>query len=469
VIRVIDLRLDPGESSLLVDLYELTMAAACFDEGFNAEACFDLSVRRLPARRGYLVAAGIDRVLEALEEFHFDERALAFLDSLKLFKPEFLSFLSRLRFTGEVRALAEGTLFFAEEPVIEVCAPFIEAQLIETLALNQINTASLIATKAARCLSVAGGRRLIDFGVRRSHGADAGLIEARSSYVAGFHGTSNVLGGSRYGIPLYGTMAHSYVMAHEHERLAFEQFARSFPRLSTLLVDTYDTVRGVENAVAVARELAAAGITLSGVRLDSGDLLALSRRARRILDEHGLNNVSIFASGDLDEYKIAELVAAGAPIDAFGVGTALAVSRDVPSLDAIYKLVEYGGVPRLKTSENKLSLPGRKQVFRAFDRSGAMLGDRIGLVEESPVVVRKEFRSQPHEVRAMLETRMKNGRRTMPESSLSEARERFLAGFAVLDPRHKGIEQPEPYETLHTAALKALIISGRLRAERCQD
>jgi len=464
-----DLRLDAGETSLLVDLYELTMAAACFEKGLNAEATFSLSVRRLPPRRGYMVAAGIERILEVLEDFHFDDAAVGYLDSLKIFKPEFLHYLAGLRFTGEVRALAEGTLFFADEPVIEVRAPFIEAQLIETIAINQIATASLIATKAARCFAVAGGRRLLDFGLRRSHGADAGLIAARSTHIAGFSGTSNVLAGRRYGIPVYGTMAHSYVMAHEHERDAFEQFARAFPRLGTLLVDTYDTVRGVENAAAVARELAASGITLTGIRIDSGDLLALSRRARRILDEAGLRDVAIFASGDIDEFAITELVAASAPIDAFGVGTAVAVSRDVPWLDCIYKLVEYGGAARLKTARNKPSLPGRKQIFRAFDRSGAMIADRLGLEEERPVSVRAEFRHAPEDVKMILETRMAGGVRTVPAQTLAEARERFLAGFAVLDNRHKGIENPEAYPVRHTAALKALIISERVRAEHRQD
>jgi nicotinate phosphoribosyltransferase len=464
-----DLRFEAGDPPLLVDIYELTMAAACFEEGLNADATFSLSVRRLPSRRGYLVAAGIDRVLEVIEEFRFDDGALGYLDSLKIFKPGFLNYLAGMRFTGEVRALAEGTVFFADEPVLEVRAPLIEAQLLETIALNQVGTASLIATKAARSFAVAGGRRLIDFGLRRSHGADAGMIEARSSYLAGFNGTSNVLAGRRYGIPVYGTMAHSYIMAHDKERDAFRNFARVFPRLSTVLVDTYDTVRGVENAAAVAHELAPAGITLGAVRIDSGDLLTLSRRARRILDEAGLRDVAIFASGDIDEYTIVELVGAGAPIDAFGVGTALAVSRDVPWLDCIYKLVDYDGSARLKTAGNKSSLPGRKQIFRAFDRSGAMIGDRLGLVEESPVSVRQEFRPEPHEVTMLLEQQMAGGIRTLPAPSLAEARARFLAGHAVLDERHKGIEHPEAYPVRHTSALRALVISERLRAERRQD
>ena len=226
----VDLRLEPGEAPLLTDFYELTMAASYFATGYNDTASFSLTTRRLPPRRGFLVAAGVERLLEALEEFQFGPRLIEYLDSLKIFNAEFLQFLAQLRFTGEIRAIPEGTIFFAEEPLIEVRAPLIEAQLIETLALNQIGMASLIASKAARSFAVAGGRRLVDFGLRRSQGADAGLIAARSSYLAGFHGTSNVLAGMRYGMPVYGTMAHSYVMAHDREREAFENFVKLFPQ-----------------------------------------------------------------------------------------------------------------------------------------------------------------------------------------------------------------------------------------------
>src|ERR1700682_566998 len=263
----IDLRFDADEAPLMIDLYELTMAASYFALGYNEPACFYLSVRRMPAKRGFLVAAGIDRVLEALEQFRFGPAALEYLDSLKLFAPEFLTMLANLRFTGDVHALPEGTIFFEQEPILEVRAPLIEAQIIETLVLNQIGMASLVASKAARCVIAARGRRLIDFGFRGSQGADAGLIAARSSYLAGFVGSSNVLAGRRYGIPLNGTMAHSYVMAHEQEREAFDSYVKVFPRLSTLLVDTYDTMRGLENAAAVALELREKGVKLQGGRL----------------------------------------------------------------------------------------------------------------------------------------------------------------------------------------------------------
>src|SRR6266436_3491520 len=262
----IDLRFDPNETALFVDLYELTMAASYFQIGYNGPACFGLSARRIPARRGFLVTAGIERLLEALEEFRFEPPMIDYLDSLKLFAADFLEFLGKLRFTGDVVAMPEGTIFFAEEPVLEVHAPLIEAQILETLIMNQIGVASLIASKAARSVMAARGRRLIDFGMRRSDGLDAALVAARASYLAGFIGTSNVLAGRRYGIPLYGTMAHSYVMAHESEREAFAHFVQLFPQLSTLLVDTYDTVRGVENAARVARDLKAKGLKLQAVR-----------------------------------------------------------------------------------------------------------------------------------------------------------------------------------------------------------
>jgi nicotinate phosphoribosyltransferase len=464
-----DLRLDADEVPLLADFYLLTMAAAYFANGNNDTACFSMFARRMPPRRGLLVAAGLERLLEALEHFRFAPRILEYLESLRLFTSEFLGFLGELRFSGEVWAMPEGTIFFATEPVLEVCAPLIEAQLIETLVLNQVGLGSLIASKAARSLTVAGGRRLIDFGLRRSQGADAGLVAARSSYLAGCAGTSNVLAGMRYGIPLYGTMAHSYVMAHEREREAFDTYVKSFPRLSTLLVDTYDTLRGVENAATVALELREKGVKLQGIRLDSGDLLELSKRARRLLDRRGLSDVPIFASGNLDEYRIAELVKAGAPIDAFGVGTAMAVSADAPALDVAYKLVEYRNEPRLKTSTEKVTLPGRKQVFRAYNAAGGLDADLVGLFEESPDNLAREFRPAPDSVHPMLERVFADGHRIGPQPALGEARARFLESFGRLDPRYKDIDRPAVYPVRSSAALNALLIGEKLRVGRRQS
>ena len=465
----IDLRFDPTEAALLVDLYELTMAASYFAIRYNDAACFNVTVRRMPPRRGFLVAAGLERLLEALEEYRFEPPILDYLDSLKIFASEFLGFLGELRFTGEVFAMPEGSIFFAEEPILEIHAPLIEAQLLETLVINQIGMASLIASKAARSVLAARGRRLIDFGLRRSQGVDAGLIAARSSYLAGFAGTSNVLAGRRYGIPVYGTMAHSYIMAHDREREAFEHFVALFPRLSTLLVDTYDTIRGVENAVAVGRQLKEQGFKLQAVRLDSGDLVELSVKTRRILDQSGLNDVSIFASGNLDEYRIEELLRAGAPIDAFGVGTEMVVSADAPALDVAYKLVEYKGQPRLKTSEGKLSMPGRKQVFRARNAQGGFYGDIISLADEGATTVAREFKPAPGEVTPLLVRQFSGGRRLAPRPTLSESRERFLDELGRFEQRYKDLERPDTYPVRHTSALNAMIVSEKLRAEKRQD
>lgn len=465
----IDLRLDPSEVALFTDLYELTVSAAFFDHGFNEMASFEVAMRRMPAGRGFMIAAGVERLIEALEEYHFDAAAIGHLESLKLFKPEFLDYLSSLRFSGSVRALPEGTIYFAGEPILDIRAPLIEAQLLETLVLNQTGFASTVATKAARCFAVAGGRRLVDFGPRRAQGTDASLIAARSSYLAGFHGTANVLARKRYGIPVFGTMSHSFVMAHEHERDAFADFAASFPTLSTMLVDTYDTIRGVENAAAVGAKLRDAGVKIHGVRLDSGDLYDLSRKARRTLDQAGFADVSILASGNLDEYKIAELVDAGAPIDAFGVGTALALSDDAPAGDFTYKLVDYRDRGRLKTSAGKISIPGRKQLFRAFAPNGSFYADLVGIADEGATTVAREFKPSPARTVQLLELMVENGQRILPRPTLAEARERVMNGLTALDARYKMLRRPAEFPVRHTAALSALVISEKLRVQKRQD
>ena len=465
----IDLRLDPAEVALLTDLYELTVSAAFFDRGFNETASFEVAMRRMPPGRGFMIAAGIERLAEALEEYRFDGAAIEHLESLKLFKPAFLEFLSTIRFTGSIRALPEGTIYFPGEPIAEIRAPLIEGQLVETIALNQLGFASVVATKAARCFAVAGGRRLVDFGPRRAQGADASLIAARSSYMAGFHGTANVLAGKRYGIPVFGTMSHSFVMAHERERDAFSDFAQSFPAVSTLLVDTYDTVRGVENAAAVAATLREAGVKIQAVRLDSGDLHDLSRRTRRVLDQAGLADIAIVASGNLDEYRIAELVDAGAPIDAFGVGTALAVSDDAPAADFVYKLVDYKDRARLKTSVGKFSTPGRKQLFRAYAPNGSFFADMVGILDEGTATVAREFKPAPSKTVQLMETVFENGHRVMPRPTLTEARERVMNGLTSLDARYKAVRRPAEFPVRQTAALNALVISEKLRAQKRQD
>ncbi len=371
---------DPERSALFTDLYELTMLQAYHAEGMEGEAVFELFFRELPRGRHYVMAAGLDDVLRYLEGLRFGEDDIAWLRGTGQFSEPFLRWLASFRFTGELHAVAEGTVVFPHEPVIQVVAPLPQAQLVETYLLNQFHLQSLAATKAARVITAARGRTVVDFGSRRSHGADAALKVARCSYLAGAAGTSNVAAGRRYGIPVFGTMAHSYIQAHESEMDAFRAFARQFPA-TTLLVDTYDTREGVARVVALAQELGE-DFHVRAVRLDSGDLARLAVEARRALDEAGLGQVQIFASGGLEEYKLDALLVAGAPIDGFGVGTEMAVSGDAPVIDYSYKLVSYDGRARMKLSSSKLSRPGRKQVFRRY-QDGRMMGDTIALHDET--------------------------------------------------------------------------------------
>jgi len=355
------------------------MAQAYKAEHMDQLAVFELLFRKMPPNRNYIVAAGFADVLEFLVEFRFTDDDMDCLHSYREFSREFLEHLAALRFSGEVYAVPEGTIVFPNEPLLQVIAPIMEAQLIETFVLNQVHFQSLAATKAARVVSAAEGRSVVDFGSRRAHGMDAALKVARATYLAGGDGTSNVLAARTYDIPAIGTVAHSYVQAHDDEFASFEAFASLYPR-TTLLVDTYDTLQGVHKVIGLSRKLGQR-FQVRAVRLDSGDLGRLAVQARQMLDEAGLQEVKIFASSSLDEYKIQELVKSGAPIDAFGVGTKLAVMADAPELDMAYKLVEYAAKGRLKLSTNKLLYPGRKQVFRQV-QSGRMTGDVIGRFDE---------------------------------------------------------------------------------------
>ncbi len=370
---------DPLRSAFFTDLYEITMAQAYFAEGMRARAVFELFFRKMPPQRRYIVAAGLEEIVSYLENLRFDESDLSYLGAQGGFSGEFLDWLRDFRFTGDVYAVAEGTIVFENEPLLQVVAPIVEAQIIETLVLNQMNFQSVLATKAMRVVEAAGGRTMVDFGARRAQGTEAAMKLARASYIAGAAGTSNLLAGKRYGIPVFGTMAHSYIQAHESEMAALEAFAALYPE-TTLLVDTYDTLEGVQKVIALSRKLGKK-FRVGAIRLDSGDLASLAKAARRKLDGAGLQNVSIFASGGLDEFAIADLVAAGAPIDGFGVGTNLAVSNDVPSLDIAYKLVEYADAPRSKLSPGKVIIPGRKQVYRRVD-DGLLAGDVIARHDE---------------------------------------------------------------------------------------
>lgn len=366
--------------ALFTDLYELTMLQAYFDAGMDGEAVFSLFVRRLPSQRNYLLACGLSEVLSCLEHLRFTADSLAYLASLGQFSDAFLDWLAGFRFTGTVHAMPEGTPVFANEPILEVVAPLAEAQLVETLVMNQIHLQTLLASKAARVVAAAQGRRAIDFGARRMHGADAALKAGRALYIAGIDATSNVLAGQVYGIPVAGTMAHSFIQACPDELTAFRRFTRSYPR-TILLVDTYDTMRGIDHVIALSRELGR-DFQVTAVRLDSGDLAALAKAARARLDAAGLGQVGIFLSGGLDEAEVARIIESGAPVDGFGVGTAMGVSADAPSLDLAYKLAAYEGRGRVKLSAGKPVLPGRKQVFR-IEEEGRAVRDVIARADET--------------------------------------------------------------------------------------
>jgi nicotinate phosphoribosyltransferase len=440
----------PHRSALFTDLYELTMLQAYYAEGVTATAVFELFFREMPPHRNFIMAAGLDDVLDYLERLHFTDDELAWLQTRAEFSDAFLAMLQGFRFTGEVYAVPEGTVVFPHEPLIQVVAPLPEAQLVETYVLNQIHLQSLAATKAARVLIAAQGRTVVDFGSRRSHGTDAALKVGRGSYLAGAAGTSNVAAGRLYGVPIFGTMAHSYVQAHPDELSAFSAFAQQYPE-TTLLVDTYDTLRGVENVIALARRLGA-DFKVRAIRLDSGDLAELAKQARRLLDNAGLENVKIFASSGLNEYKIRDLLTAGAPIDGFGVGTDLAVSSDAPEIDLSYKLVAYDGQPRMKLSSRKLSMPGRKQVFRVSE-AGRMVHDLIALHDET-------LEGEP-----LLKPVMHNGRRLVADRMpLARARAYAQTQLEALPPALRALERvAAAYPVQPSANLQK--VTERLRRE----
>ncbi len=435
---------DPGASLLLTDLYQLTMLQSYFEHGMTDIAAFELFFRTLPARRGFLVAAGLEQAVDFLERARFTEPELDWLAASKRFPQDFVDRLAELRFTGNVHAPAEGTVLFADEPVIRVAAPLPEAQLVETRLINILHFQTLIASKAARMVLVAPGRRLIDFGLRRAHGAEAGLMAARASYIAGFAGSATVPAEPRYGVPIYGTMAHSFIQAHDSETAAFENFARSRPQTVILLIDTYDTEAGAEKVAQLAPKLAADGITVAGVRLDSGDLADHARKVRKILDGHGLKDVSIFASGGIDEDALQDFAREGAPIDGYGIGTSVTTSSDVAALDCAYKLQEYAGVPKRKRSEGKATWPGRKQVFRTFAADGTMAGDVLTVEGDR------------QDGAALIRPVMKDGRRLGALPALGEIREQCAAELARLPEPLRRLEPGTPYPVTVSAALRDL-------------
>jgi nicotinate phosphoribosyltransferase len=432
--------------ALLTDLYELTMAASYFDHEMFEPATFSLFIRNYPPSRRYFISAGLADVLSYLQDLKFTPEDLEYLEETELFKPEFLSYLDEFRFRGDVYAIPEGRLFFVNEPVLEVNASLIEAQIVETIIINIVNFQSMIATKASRCIHAAWPRKLVDFSLRRTHGADAGLKVARASFIGGFVGTSNVLAGKIYGIPIFGTMAHSFITSFEDELDAFRAFAYTFPEDTVLLVDTYDTLSGTRIAAEVGKEMALDGMELKGVRLDSGDIARLSKDVRGILRKEGFTETTIFASGGFDEYKIKRVLDQGGDIDSFGVGTKMGVSADAPYFDMAYKMVQYAGRPVLKLSPGKMTLASDKQVFRFTTTKGKLEKDVIGLRDDIL-----------EEGEPLLKKVMGNGEIIEEFPSLSQIQTSFLDEFSLLDKKYKAIDKEgKEYPVSLSPRLKSL-------------
>lgn len=448
----------PGAgSALLTDLYQLTMLQSYFDGGMHGEAVFEFFVRRLPKQRNFLVAAGLAQLVDYLETLRFTPEDIDALARTGLFHDRFLKWLGDFRFTGDVDAMPEGTLFFPNEPIVRVTAPLPEAQLIESRLINLVHFQTMIASKAARFVLAAQGRTLIDFGMRRAHGAEAAVLAARASYLAGFAGSATVVAHPLYGIPVFGTMAHSYIEAHDDEADAFERFARGHRGAIVLLIDTYDTVKGAERVLRLAERLAPEGIEISSVRIDSGDIADASRQVRRILDRAPGPPIGILASGGIEETDIERLLAEGAPVDGFGVGTALDASTDAPSLDCAYKLQEFDGRPRAKRSPGKATLPGRKQVYRHYDSAGLHARDVVSLLDDP----------QPGE--PLLAPLVRNGRAVSAPAELDAIRARVRQGLDRLPAPLKSLtargDDPVDHPVEIAPALRALAAEVEARAQ----
>jgi nicotinate phosphoribosyltransferase len=435
---------DPTTSALLTDLYQLTMLNGYVQHEMDDVAVFEFFVRRLPEKRNFLMAAGLEPALEFLEAFRFTRDDLEWMASTERFGSEFIEYMAGLRFTGDVYAMPEGSVFFADEPILRVVAPMPQAQIIESRLINILHVHTLIASKAVRCVIAAPDKLLVDFGMRRAHGAEAAMAAARASYIAGFAGTATVLADKEFGIPSFGTMAHSFVQAHDSESEAFFDFACSQPRNTVLLIDTYDTEAAARKVVALKPRLAERGIAIKGVRLDSGDLNELSRSVRAILDAGGCEETGIFCSGNLDEYLLLELLTNGAPVDGFGIGTRLDISEDAPSLDCVYKLQAYAGRARRKRSKGKATWPGSKQVYRYFTESGVLSHDVLTTVEDSR-------QGEP-----LIEPVMKAGKRVSAPPSLDQIRERAARQLSVLPEPLRDINSAHDYEVCVSEQLKEL-------------
>lgn len=440
-------------SPLLTDLYQLTMLQSYLEYEMDDIAVFELFVRKLPRGRNFLIAAGLDQVIDYLEHIHFSQEELDWLATR--FPPHVITYLEKFRFQGDVHAMPEGTVFFPNEPILRITAPLPQAQLVESRIINLMHFQTLIASKAARSVLVAHDKQLVDFGMRRAHGAEAGLLAARASYLAGFSGTATVLAGAVFDVPLYGTMAHSFIQAHGDESTAFEHFARSHPQNTVLLIDTYDTEAAAAKVVVLANELSRDQIDINGVRLDSGDLADHAKNVRQILDRGGLKKTTIFASGNIDEYRLHALIACGAPIDGFGIGTALDISSDAPSLDCAYKLQEYAGKPRRKRSEGKTTWPGRKQVYRRYDANNYLAGDCVAL-EENDLQT-----GDP-----LIEPMMLSGQRVHKKIPLHEVRKKTLTGYTHLPEMMVSLDAAPTYPVKISEALH--VLADQLDAEQAE-
>lgn len=432
-----------GTSALLTDLYQLTMMQSYLEHGLTDTAVFEFFVRKLPRNRGFLVCAGLEQALQYLEQLHFEDDELDWLAACGRFSKDFVDYLEQLRFSGDVHAMREGTVFFADEPVLRISAPLPMAQLVESRLINILHYQTLIASKAARVVLAAPGKLLVDFGMRRTHEANAALMAARAGFIAGLTGSSNVLAAPVFDVPIFGTMAHSYILVHDSEEQAFLNYARSHPGNVVLLIDTFDTEAAAKKVVGISPTLQAEGIPIISVRLDSGDLAKHAFAVRRILDDGGLHDVKIFASGNLDEYQLWDHTQRRVPIDGYGVGTRMNTSADAPYLDCAYKLQAYAGTPRRKKSEGKATWPGAKQVFRQY-LNGEMLGDVLTI--EGDV----------QEGEALIVQVMENGEMLAPYPSLSAIREYAGQQLSRLPERFRRLETEPAYAVEVSAALNNL-------------
>ena len=434
----------PGSGLLLTDLYELNMVQAYLDAGMTEPAVFEFFVRKLPRYRGFLLAAGLNQVISFLQNARFTEAELHWLADSGRFGRDTLDYLAALRFTGDLHAMPEGTVFFPDEPIVRVTAPLPQAQLLETRLINLLHFQTVIASKAARMVLAAQGRPLVDFGLRRAHGAEAGLLAARASYLAGFAATATMPAQALFGVPIAGTMAHSFVQAHDDEAAAFEAFARSRPDNVVLLLDTYDTEAAAHKVVSLAPRLRRDGIEIHGVRLDSGDLAAEARMVRRILDDGGMRQVQIFASGGIDEWVMQRFAAEGAPIDGYGIGTSLTTASDAPALDCAYKLQEYAGRPKRKRSTGKATWPGRKQVYRRYVADGQMTDDLLTLDGDAA------------DGEALIQPVLQGGTMVAPQRSLQDARAHAAEQLGRLPAHLRRLEPAPTYHVTVSGALRSL-------------